>query len=175
MFSQTLSQSKMSKTIYLVRHAQGEHNIAVTFTSPFPSNSPITNHPQNDFSIKDALLTPHGKAQCATLSATFPYHDSIDIVMASPLRRTIQTAIESFAPALLRPGVKFFLVPQAQEISAKPCDTGFEREELEVEVGEILGQEAKQGGFDVGRIDWSVLEEGWSKKVSKDDVLGLVW
>lgn len=85
--------------------------------------------------------------------------------MASPLRRTIQTAIEGFTPALLRPDVPLLLVPQAQEISDKPCDTGYEREELEIEIKKILGEEATEGGFDPRRIDYSVLEPGWSKKV----------
>ncbi|KAG4415033.1 hypothetical protein IFR04_011854 [Cadophora malorum] len=139
----------MNKTIYLVRHAQGGHNIA------------------NDFSIRDATLTPHGKEQCKALQAAFPFHNDVDFVMASPLRRTIQTAIESFTPALLRPGVQLLLLPQAQEISNKPCDTGFEKEELEAEIKKILGEEASEGGFDPKRIDYSVLEPGWSKKSGK--------
>ncbi|KAL2065893.1 hypothetical protein VTL71DRAFT_3563 [Oculimacula yallundae] len=136
----------MEKTIYLVRHAQGGHNIA------------------DDFYIRDALLTPHGKEQCKALRTAFPFHDEVDIVMASPLRRTIQTAIEGFGPALLRPGVQLLLLPQAQEISDKPCDTGFEREELEHELTILLDEEASQEGFDSKRIDYSILEPGWSKK-----------
>tara|TARA_R110002060_G_scaffold58226_2_gene68294 strand:- start:962 stop:1405 length:444 start_codon:yes stop_codon:yes gene_type:complete len=126
----------------------------------------VLTHEQNDFSIRDATLTPHGKEQCKALQAAFPFHNDVDIVMASPLRRTIQTAIESFTPALLRPGVQLLLLPQAQEISNKPCDTGFEKEELEAEIKKILGEEASEGGFDPKRIDYSVLEPGWSKKVN---------
>jgi len=87
--------------------------------------------------------------------------------MASPLRRAIQTAIEGFLPALLRPEVNLLLVPQAQEISSKPCDVGFEREELEREMRGIIGEEAKEGGFDARRIDYGWLEKGWSKKASQ--------
>ncbi len=82
------------------------------------------------------------------------------------MRRTIQTAIESFSPALLRPEVSFLLVPQAQEISSHPCDVGLDREELEEEVKKILGEEGRDGGFDAARIDYGILEEGWNKKVS---------
>jgi hypothetical protein len=86
--------------------------------------------------------------------------------MASPLRRAIQTAIESFSPALLKPEVPFLLVPGAQEISGKPCDVGFEREELEAELKKILAVEAGDIGFDPKRIDYGILESGWSSKVS---------
>ncbi|CZT04828.1 hypothetical protein WAI453_007645 [Rhynchosporium graminicola] len=121
-------------------------------------------HSQNDFNIRDALITPHGKEQCKNLRDAFPFHDEIDIVLASPLRRTIQTAIESFTPALLRPGVRLLLVPQAQEISNKPCDTGFEREELERELEALIEEKSSDGGFDSNKIDYSILEPGWSKK-----------
>ncbi len=95
--------------------------------------------------------------------------------MASPLRRTIQTAVEGFTPALLRPNVPLLLVPQAQEISDKPCDTGHEREELEIEIEKILGEEASEAGFDPKRIDYSILEPGWSKKVCRSPRLIPTW
>ncbi|KAF8859758.1 phosphoglycerate mutase family protein-like protein [Acephala macrosclerotiorum] len=136
----------MVKKIYLVRHAQGEHNIA------------------NNFYVPDATLTPYGRTQCQHLQQTFPHHSSVEIVLSSPLRRAIQTAIHSFSPALLRPEVKFLLVPLAQEISAKPCDVGHEREDLEKELKRLLSEEGKEEGFDPKRIDYSILEEGWSLK-----------
>ena len=83
--------------------------------------------------------------------------------MASPLRRAIQTAMIAFASALQNPDVPFLLVPQAQEISAKPCDVGFEQEELELEVPKLVG--SNEVRFDVGRIDYSILERGWNSKV----------
>ncbi|RZM26732.1 MAG: hypothetical protein EOO88_15930 [Pedobacter sp.] len=46
--------------------------------------------------MRDAVLTPKGKEQCRTLSAAFRHHKEVDIVFASPLRRTIQTAALSF-------------------------------------------------------------------------------
>ncbi|KUJ13857.1 phosphoglycerate mutase family protein-like protein [Mollisia scopiformis] len=136
----------MDKKIYLVRHAQGEHNIS------------------DNFYVPDAILTPHGHTQCQALQATFPHHSTIEIILSSPLRRAIQTAIHSFAPALLRPDVNFLLVPLAQEISAKPCDVGHERDELREEMGRLLSAEGKEIGFDGGRIDYSILDEGWSSK-----------
>ncbi|KAE8444330.1 hypothetical protein EG329_000640 [Mollisiaceae sp. DMI_Dod_QoI] len=136
----------MDKKIYLVRHAQGEHNIT------------------RDFTIFDSPLTPHGHTQCQQLQQTFPHHSSVQIVLSSPLRRAIQTAIHSFAPALLRPDINLMLVPLAQEISAKPCDVGHEREDLEKEIKRLLSEEGREVGFDASRIDYSILEEGWSLK-----------
>ncbi|CZR58477.1 uncharacterized protein PAC_08369 [Phialocephala subalpina] len=138
----------MDKRIYLVRHAQGEHNIA----GP------------NSLYVPDAILTPHGHTQCQHLQEAFPNHASIEIVLSSPLRRAIQTAVHSFTPAILRPEVKLLLVPLAQEISAKPCDVGHEREDLEKEMKRLLSNEGQELGFDAERIDYSILEEGWSSK-----------
>jgi hypothetical protein len=119
---------------------------------------------QNDFSIRDSLLTPEGHTQCTRLRNTFLHHPSISIVLASPLRRAIQTAIEGFSPALVRPEVKLLLLPSAQEISAEPCDVGHEREDLEREMRILLAKEGKEG-FDVKKIDYSILNNGWSRKV----------
>ncbi|KAH6680191.1 hypothetical protein B0J14DRAFT_683324 [Halenospora varia] len=55
--------------LYLVRHAEGEHNI------------------DDAHHIRDTALTTLGKEQCAQLQATFPLHDKINLVLLSPLRR----------------------------------------------------------------------------------------
>lgn len=85
-------------------------------------------------------------------------------MFVSPLRRTIQTAVLGLAPALKRsPEIPFVLVPQAQEISDKPCDTGTDPAELKLALeGVLVGEEY---GFDVGRIDFEMLHEGWNGKV----------
>jgi hypothetical protein len=119
---------------------------------------------QDNFFIRDSLLTAQGHTQCAHLRNTFPHHSDISIILASPLRRAIQTAIESFSPALVRPEVKLLLVPAAQEISAKPCDIGHEREDLEREMRMVLSKEGEEG-FNVEKIDYSIVEDGWSRKV----------
>lgn len=81
--------------------------------------------------------------------------------MASPLKRTIQTAVESFTPALARPDVSLLLVPLAQEISAAPCDVGYEKEELEGRIENDL----TESGLESSRVDYTMLEPGWSGKV----------
>jgi len=97
--------------------------------------------------------------------------------MASPLRRTIQTAVIGLAPTLQRrPEVPFLLVPQAQEISDRPCDTGTDPMELKVALGEIFGEGKGEDGFEAGRrIDFGGLGEGWNGKVSEDECLCFVF
>ncbi|KAI4715799.1 PGAM-domain-containing protein [Aureobasidium sp. EXF-10727] len=133
------------KTLYFVRHAQGEHNA------------------QHDDSIPDALLTAHGKLQCRDLSASFPHHDSMALVVSSPLRRALQTAVHAFTPALHRDGVKVILQPMAQEMNAFACDIGTDRDELErqVKAGELWDANL---GVSNEKVDFDAVEEGWNSK-----------
>jgi hypothetical protein len=88
--------------------------------------------------------------------------------MASPLTRAIETAVLGFEPALKKDYVNLLLVPQAQEISDKPCDTGLEREELESEMERILVAADGEASFDLSRIDYGILEPGWNSKVWRE-------
>ncbi|KAG9700865.1 phosphoglycerate mutase family protein, partial [Aureobasidium melanogenum] len=136
------------RTLYFVRHAQGEHNA------------------QHDDGIPDAVLTPHGKSQCRDLSASFAHHDSVALVVSSPLRRALQTAVHAFAPALQRDGVRVVLQPMAQEMNAYPCDIGTDRDELErqVKARELWDTELSVPS---NKIDFNVVEEGWNVKEGK--------
>ncbi|KAF2145324.1 uncharacterized protein K452DRAFT_118418 [Aplosporella prunicola CBS 121167] len=134
----------MPPVLYLVRHAQGYHNI------------------NRQHHLRDPELTPLGTAQCGELRAAFPHHDRIDVVMASPLKRTVQTAALAFEPALRRPNVPFLLVPWAQEIAANACDVGQGREELE---GWVRGTFAEMGvRVEPAKVDYGLVEEGWNSK-----------
>lgn len=105
-------------TITCVRHAQGYHNISVA------------NH-----SIHDPMLTPAGEEQCRILAQTFPkaHMDQVELIIASPLKRCIYTALLSFAPVIKDKGLKILLLPELQETSDLPCDTGSTVEEIEKE------------------------------------------
>jgi hypothetical protein len=107
---------------------------------------PAHSEMQNKFWIRDAQLTPIGLSECANVAKTFPFHESVDLVVASPLRRTVQTAVHSLNPILERDGdsdgeggvkeaggkaVPFILHPAAQEVSGRACNLGSEREQLE--------------------------------------------
>ncbi|KAK9320831.1 histidine phosphatase superfamily [Lipomyces orientalis] len=134
----------MAPILYLVRHAEGEHNV------------------NDSHHIRDALLTDKGKEQCLQLRDSFPYHNDISLVLASPLRRTIQTASYAFAPVLKKSNVPFLLVPQAQEISALACDVGQERSVLEEELPNLITN--KLLDFYSVKVDTTLLEDGWNSK-----------
>ncbi|CAD0081683.1 unnamed protein product [Aureobasidium vineae] len=133
------------RTLYFVRHAQGEHNA------------------QHDDSIPDAILTSHGKSQCRELSTSFPRHDSVALVVSSPLRRALQTAIHAFAPALHRDGVKVLLQPMAQEMNAFACDVGTDKDELQ---RQVKAEELWDAGLGVPseKVDFDLVEESWNSK-----------
>ncbi|KAI0152548.1 phosphoglycerate mutase-like protein [Hypoxylon sp. NC0597] len=102
--------------LILTRHAQAEHNVTL------------------DYSIHDAPLTPLGKKQAASLPRLIPdLQKEVDVIISSPLRRTLQTTCLGWAPAIERLGgpKNVVLLPQAQECSNLPCDTGSAREVLE--------------------------------------------
>jgi broad specificity phosphatase PhoE len=70
------------KTVHIVRHAQGTHNVKKEY---------------RDIRNLDARLTDHGKQQCANLAAKSPTLVSEDaVVVSSPLTRCIQTSLHSF-------------------------------------------------------------------------------
>lgn len=110
----------MPPTIHLVRHAQGHHNVA-----------------KGGESIHDPFLTDEGIQQAKDLCKRFTHHDDIDLLMASPMKRTIQTCQNAFEPAVQR-GHKILLMPLAQESSDEPMDTGSTQEELQKTFGELI-------------------------------------
>ncbi|KUM62506.1 hypothetical protein ACN42_g4579 [Penicillium freii] len=124
----------MAPIIHCVRHAQGLHNVCTA------------NHV-----IQDPLLTDLGHEQCKTLRENFPRHANIDLVTASPLRRTLYTALESFAPVFeSKPDLKIIALPDIQETSDVPCDTGSEPSTLK--------EEFKTG------VDLDLVQDGWNNK-----------
>ena len=102
--------------------------------------------------IQDPSLTDLGHEQCRKLRDSFPRHANIDLVTASPLRRTLYTALESFAPVFeANPDLKIIALPDLQEISDVACDTGSEPS--------VLKEEFTSG------VDLDLVYEGWNNKV----------
>ncbi|KAJ5760397.1 hypothetical protein N7520_007553 [Penicillium odoratum] len=134
----------MPPILYLVRHGEGEHNV------------------NDSHHLRDAHLTETGKTQCRDLRDNFPYHDEVSLILASPLRRTIQTAAHSFQPVLEKRQVPFVLVPKAQEISKQPCDIGQDSDVLKAEIPGLITPGA--ACFDQANLDTSLLEDGWNSK-----------
>ncbi|KAK4154759.1 histidine phosphatase superfamily [Chaetomidium leptoderma] len=137
----------MPTYIHLVRHAQGFHNLS------------HANH-----ALPDPDLTPLGKEQCAALARTFPFHAQITHLVASPLRRTLYTCLLSFEPALANPHVQarggptklVTALPELQEISPLPCDTGSEPAALASEFEAAYG------------VDLGLVTPGWNDKTGAD-------
>ncbi|WFD19271.1 hypothetical protein MCAP1_001494 [Malassezia caprae] len=120
--------------IYLTRHAQAEH--------------------VRDSNIADALLTKLGEQQAARLPSLTPeLQDVAEVIISSPLRRTLQSASLGYADAIKRLGGdgKIVCLPQAQECNDVPCDTGSLREVLET-----------QPYF--AKYDFSLLTPDWTSK-----------
>ncbi|KAL4921999.1 histidine phosphatase superfamily [Aspergillus aurantiobrunneus] len=106
--------------LHLVRHAEGTHN------------------PSHDTTILDPPLTENGVHQSEELSENFPFNHSVGLVVTSPLRRTLQTALIDFQQCLDQRyyGIKehsgsgrqsraqLSVEPDLQAHSLRPCDTG---------------------------------------------------
>ncbi|EGY14355.1 phosphoglycerate mutase family protein [Verticillium dahliae VdLs.17] len=129
----------MPVTIHLVRHAQGFHNLSV----------------ENE-ALPDPLLTDLGLKQCANVRATFPAHASLTHLVASPMRRTLHTCLNSFGPTPEDPKPAVLLpviaIPELQEVSNSPCDTGTDVAVVAPEFG--------------ARADFSRVPAGWNDKES---------
>ena len=126
----------MPPVLHCIRHAQGYHNLS------------SANH-----SIHDPNLTPYGEEQCKQVAKNFPFHSSITLIVASPMRRTLYTALYCF-PEELKRGLVIRALPEAQEWGDVPCDTGSEPEELQKE-------------FASKPIDLSLVKKGWNIKKGK--------
>lgn len=124
----------MAPILHFVRHAQGYHNLTTK------------NH-----GMHDPHLTPYGQQQCKLLQITFPYTDKIDLYVASPLKRTMETMFSSFGNTIKSRDFTVIALPEIQESSDLPCDTGSELEELQHE-------------FEGLKIDWSRVKPGWNSK-----------
>lgn len=77
----------MEKILYCIRHGESLHNVLYK-----KYGSDIFNH----LEYKDTLLTPLGHKQSNNLSKTFNNIDEIELIIVSPLKRTLQTAENIF-------------------------------------------------------------------------------
>ncbi|KAF1834398.1 hypothetical protein BDW02DRAFT_333660 [Decorospora gaudefroyi] len=108
------------RAIHFIRHAEGYHNS------------------EHNEGIPDPDLTPKGKEQCKQLSQSFPYFDRIDLVCASPIRRTIQTALIGMEPFLQSGKRQILALPLAQEATSEPANTPSDMKRLENEFGHVV-------------------------------------
>lgn len=104
-------------------------------------------------SMPDPSLTPFGEGQCQQLAQKFPFHNSIELLVASPLRRTIYTTLLGFKPEIDR-GMTVIALPEVQETADVPCDTGSDIA--------VLKEEMKGKPVDLSRV-----MEGWNSKAGR--------
>ncbi|RYP16857.1 hypothetical protein DL765_004878 [Monosporascus sp. GIB2] len=125
----------MGPTIDIVRHAEAFHNIM-------------------GGGVRDPSLTPRGRAQCQNLALQFPYKDRVEHVVASPMRRTIETALLGFG-VVLAEGKKITLLPELQEVNSSPSSTGSPADTLRAEYGDA--------------VDLARLDNDWYRKGSNTE------
>ncbi|KAJ5522796.1 phosphoglycerate mutase family protein-like protein [Penicillium frequentans] len=134
----------MPPTLYVIRHAQGEHNV------------------NDSHHLRDALLTETGKAQCTELQEKFPFLQDVEVILSSPLRRAVQTAAYTFAPELEKRQVPVVLVPKAQEISSLACDIGLDAEITISEAPKLIANAAPS--WNVSELNTGLVDESWNSK-----------
>lgn len=103
--------------------------------------------------MPDPNLTPFGEEQCHDLARNFPHHASIGAIVASPLRRTLYTALYGFE-SFIQKGLPVIALPEVCETADVPCDTGSDLS--------VLKEEMKGKPVDLSRV-----EEGWNAKTGK--------
>lgn len=138
----------MSPLLHFVRHAQGFHNLK-------PENS----------SMHDPLLTDKGLEQCAQLQNNFPYHEGIELLVSSPIKRTVYTSLLSFKKDIERKHLTVLCMPELQETTSLPCDTGSEPQELaEAFANEPVNFDLVTPGWNVKKGKWGPEAEAISKR-----------
>lgn len=121
----------------LIRHAQGFHNLNI-----------------EGHQLHDPRMTLEGQQQCRDLAQRLEDIYSIDCIVASPLRRTLHTALVVFEELLqVKPDLRVIALPELQETSDLPCDIGSPVAELEKE-------------FYHKPVDLSLVLHDWTDKVT---------
>ncbi|RMD41627.1 hypothetical protein DV735_g3475, partial [Chaetothyriales sp. CBS 134920] len=127
----------MAPILHCVRHAQGFHNLGIEYSH-----------------LPDPFLTPKGEGQCNDLkNGHFADQSRLSLITASPLRRTLHTAFLTFQPALTAKGYSILALPDTQETSDFPCDTGSDVDKLQ--------EYSREQGWPV---DLSLLSDKWNVK-----------
>ncbi|GMK53910.1 hypothetical protein CspeluHIS016_0104960 [Cutaneotrichosporon spelunceum] len=165
-----MSHSPTTKRIFLVRHAQAEHNVF------------------SDWSILDPSLTPVGRRQATRLQdeTIGSLQGTAQLLVSSPLRRTMETTLIAF-PELKRrlesEGKKVVLLDIAQEVEDLPCDTPLHpREELASSMDGMFSSldftglspdyASKQGIFDPERAaERAALVRKWLRDRPEEEIV----
>lgn len=88
----------------------------------------------------------------------------VQALIASPLRRAIQTAAFTFAPELEKRQLPIILAPDAQEISFLPCDLGHDADVIKMQAPDLIAKAVPS--YNVLNLDTTLVDESWNSKVS---------
>lgn len=84
--------AESAKLVHLVRHGEGIHNVAAALRGA---------EAYHDQSLTDATLDDTGRLQASTLGQRIKEAQmQVDVILVSPLTRTLQTATEMFPDAV---------------------------------------------------------------------------
>jgi len=141
---------KADKWIHFVRHCESEHIVARDAGSP------------SHYLIQDALLSSAGERHAETLRRDKALcNEPPELVVASPLRRTMQTAMLAFGSA----GTPCVLRAELMETGLTPCDCA------QPELGEALlvshGWLSLLDEYRRLPEDWSIKGSQWRASVGE--------
>lgn len=144
----TCVQRSGGKNIWFVRHGQAQHNILYE-----------SGQVEACKALVDPELTALGQQQALRIAEDpllAPYLDGggIELVVASPLSRTVETALRAFGGWVgASPGRRIVLKAELQETGDVPCDTGSPLLVLQ-----------ERFATQAGALDFSNLWQGWEVK-----------
>jgi len=104
--------------------------------------------------MRDAQLTADGVRQCSRLESEFPAFHDVELIVASPIKRTVWTALHSFDTRMNDNTLEIIALPELQATSDRLCDTGSSPKEV-----------AKE--FNGMPVDLSLVVPGWDSKQGK--------
>jgi broad specificity phosphatase PhoE len=127
------------KVIHIFRHAEAYHNST------------------DNMEIRDPVLTSSGVEQSLIITRRYNFLNRPTLILTSPLRRCIETALYAFHP-IFNPNVtkhfpqppRILAMPHLQETTEKPCDIG---SSLDLLIKEYRGQVEFEDGFFASE-DW---------------------
>ena len=150
------------RTLHFIRHCQGEHNATQAAGGT------------SQYLLDDAVLSSAGEAVARQLLSNPMFSTETgeqqlpELVVVSPLRRTIQTAVLGFGT-----DASFVLRPELQESSPMPCDCA--KPELGVELLRRLGCDALRDEYEALPKDWHVKGAKWKATVLERFATLLKW
>lgn len=120
--------------IYLVRHGESESNVASRRNEPFRK--------------KDAKLTPRGQQQAVRVGRVFFRRREPSVVLASPMRRTIETALLAF------PAAEIHLASFVREFAQFAPSVSYRKAKTKSYIKRFYPK-------DYHRVQWHELEDSW--------------